>query len=598
MRRSAALALAVATAVGVVLGMPAFSSASYVASSTNTATVSSAADWTPPTVALADPGTPVKGTVTLTATASDAETGIASVTIEYLSASGTWVDVCTRTATPYTCSWITNSLADGSYSLRARATDNAGYSATSATVSTTVANNLLVVMADPGDVVRGTLPVSATIFNPGTTAWSVRFEYTPAGTTAWKTLCTATTSPYSCSWVTTGYTNQDYDLRAVAVSGGTTYTSAVVLDVLVDNLAPTVTMSDPGSPLRGTVALGATASDAHSGVARVVIQYALNGTSTWRDACTVDMAPYTCSYNTTQLADGVYSFRAVATDVAGNTMTSTPVSNRTVDNTVSSVSVNDPGAFLSGIVAVTASANSSAGVTSVRIQRAPAGTTGWVDLCTDTTAPYSCDWDTRTVADGLYDFRAILVDGSGRTTTSTTVVNRRVDNTPFRGVDVQTSNGGATPGKLEVGDAIHFTYSEQLTPSSVTTGWDGTPLAVTLRVRDGNLFGLGNKGDTLDILRNGNLVNLGSVNLKEDYIKSGKTATFNATMSLATTTVNGVTAHRVSVTATSVVLGGGLRTVSALTAMIWTPAAAVLDLSGNPVSTAPVTEVGALDREF
>ena len=68
---------------------------------------------------------------------------------------------------------------------------------------------------------------------------------------------------------------------------------------------------------------------------------------------------------------------AAATDAAGNVTTSAPVTNRVVDNTVSSVTVEDPGAFLTGTVTVQANATSTAGVTSVRIQQAPAGSSTW-----------------------------------------------------------------------------------------------------------------------------------------------------------------------------------------------------------------------------
>lgn len=594
--RLVTIALAVAA---LVVGMPLASSASFFASSTASATVRAAADWTPPTVSVTDPGTPVKGTVTVAASAADAETGVTSVTLQYRAPGGSsWVTLCTDTTAPYSCSWNTVGLADGNYSLRALAVDNAGYSTTSATRTTTVANNLLVVFDEVADIVRGTVPLSATLYNTGSVSYSVRFEYTPAGTANWKTICTDTAAPYACDWATTSFNNQDYDLRAVAVAGQVTHVSTVVPDVLVDNAAPTVTMVDPGTPLRGTVTLAANAADAHSGIAQVQIQYAVNGTTTWRDACLVDTEPFSCRFDTAQLLDGSYSFRAVATDLAGNTAASALVTNRVVDNTVASVSVNDPGAFLRGTVSVSAAASSSVGITSVRIQRAAAGSSTWTDLCADTTAPYACSWDTTTIPDGFYDLRAVMTDGAGAVTTSAVVANRRVDNTPFRGVDVQTLNGGATPGRLEVGDQVQLSFSQQVDPGTVTAGWDGSPTTVTLRLRDGNLLSLGNKGDTLDVLRNGVAVNLGTVNLREDYIKSGKTATFNATMSLATITVNGVPASRITLTASSGVATGGLRTVNNPTAMTWTPSAAVRDLLGAALSNSPVTELGALDREF
>jgi hypothetical protein len=598
-RLYALIALVVATGL-VVLGMPGSSGATFTARTTNAAsTVSAAPDWTPPTVSVRNPGSPVKDTVTVTADATDAETGIASVQLQYLApGASSWTTLCTATTSPYSCSWNTKAGADGGYQLRATATDRAGYSTTSDTVATTVANNVLVQLSDPGDLVRGTVPLTATVYNPGSVLYSVSFQYAVAGSGSWKSICTNLPAPYTCSWATAGLTQgESYDLRAGATAGSSSTYSAVVADVLVDNVVPAVTMTDPGSPLRGMVSLGVTTNDAESGVATVEVQYQRSGTSTWTTACTLTVDPWSCRYDTTKLPDGTYAFRAVATDAAGNGTTSGVVSGRVVDNTVSAVAMEDPGAFLSGTVALTATASSTAGVTSVRIDRAPSGTTSWTPVCTDTTAPYSCSWATTSVADGLYDFRAVLVDGKGVTTTSATVVGRRVDNNPLRGYDVQAVNGGAA-GKLDAGDSLRLTYTSQVRPESITAGWNGSATAVTLRLRDGNLLGLGAKGDTVDVLRSGAAVNLGSVNLKQDYAKSNRTIVFNATMVASTTTVNGVTATTVTITVGTLASGNGLRTVTTAGSAVWTPSAAATDLNGLACSTAPTTELGALDREF
>lgn len=598
-RRLLSLIAAALCVAAVGAGMPGFSSASFTARTVNSGSVSAAADWTPPTVSVQNPGSPVKGTVSLTALASDVETGVASVLVQYLPTNGsTWVTVCTATLAPYSCAWNTTSVTDGGYELRAVAVDKAGYSTTSATVSTTVANNLLVVLGDPGEIVRGTVGLPTTLYGAGTSTYTVRVEYAVSGTTTWKTICSNLSSPYTCSWATTGLANGEYDLRAVATSGTTTTTSVVVPNVLVDNTAPAVTMANPGSPLSGLVTFEATATDADSGVAQLILQAAVTGSTTWRDLCTLTAPPFSCRFDTTQLLDGSYTLRAVATDVAGNATTSATITQRLVDNTVSSVSINDPGAFLTGTVNLTASANSSAGVTSVRIQRAPNGTATWTDVCTDTASPYTCTWDTTTVTDGPYDVRAILVDGSGKTTTSAVLTARRVDNSPLRGLDVQTANGGATAGKLDNGDTVTFTYNGQVNPATVTPGWSGAATAVTLRVRDGNLLGLGNRGDTLDVLRAGSAVNLGSVNLREDYVKTSKTATFNATMTATTDTVGGVPVTVVTVRLGVSAGGNVVRTVSLAQTMSWSPSSFVTDLAGKACSSAPTSETGAPDREF
>jgi hypothetical protein len=588
--------LVTALAVALLLvGPPEFSTAAYTSRSTTTASVTAAADWTPPTVALRTPGTTVGATVTLTAEASDAGSGVRSVTFEHRQA-GAWVVLCADATRPYECAWDTAALADGPHDLRAEAVDNAGYSTTSATVPTVVANHVEVALTAPATDVRGTVPLTATL-QTAPAGWSVRIEYAVADSTSWLPVCTRATAPYACSWVTDGLSGQEYDLRAVAFWGTTTVVSDVVEDVTVDNTAPVVTMLDPGSPMRGTVTFAAKASDSGSGVDTVAIQYAAAGTSTYRELCTVVDEPWSCSHRTTQLVDGTYTFRAVATDVAGNATTSSAVGGRVVDNTVTSVSVIDPGAHLRGVVTVQVAVESTAGVASVRLQRAASGTTAWSDLCLVATAPYGCDWNTATVADGLYDLRAVVVDKAGRATTSALLTGRRVDNSPLRGADVQTTNGGKVAGRLDAGDKITYTFSQQVRPSTVATGWNGAATAVTLRLRDGLLVGGSSKGDEFDVLRGGSAVNLGSLALKENFVGPWATTLLTATMTLGTTTVNGATVSTVTLTAGAIIVGG-VRTVNRASTTVWSPSSVVTDLTGRSCSNAPVTESGPSDREL
>jgi len=603
-RRRLPLVGLVAVLVAVAVSATGFSSATFTARTMNSvSTVTAAADWTPPTVAVTPPtGGSVSGTATIAATASDAQSGVAQVVVQYQAAdAATWTTLCTDTTAPYSCAWDTRTgtTPDGPYDLRAVATDRAGYSTTSDVVRTYVANSFAIALSPVADAVSGTVTATMTVYNAGLPFGTPRLEYAPAGSGRWTTACTGVllvSNVATCQWSTASLADGSYDLRAAVVAGVTTYTSVVQTDVLVDNTRPTVTMVDPGTPLSGVRTFAATASDAGAGVDTVDLQYVAGTSGTWRSLCTVTAAPWSCRFDTTALPDGTYSVRAVATDGVGLQTTSAVVTGRVVDNTVSSVSMTDPGTYLTGTVTLAASANAPAGATSVRIQRAVAGSGTWTDVCTDTTAPYSCAFDTRTVADGSIDLRAVLLDARGTTTVSSIVAGRVVDNSPVRALDVQAANGGGTVGRLDSGDTVTLTYSEKVSPASLVAGWDGTERAVTARLRDGAVssVGLGSRDDTLDVPG----LNLGSVNLRADYLKNGKTVQWNGTVTASTVTVGTATRTVVTIRLGAVSSGTGLRTVTTAATMVWSPSASATDLTGQKCSTAPATETGTADRDF
>jgi hypothetical protein len=96
----------------------------------------------------------------------------------------------------------------------------------------------------------------------------------------------------------------------------------------VDHTAPGVSLADPGSPLTGTVTLVPSADDGSgSGIATLIVQRAPAGSGSWTTTGT--------SWNTQNVADGVYDLRGRATDNAGNTANSS-LRTVTVDNGVPS----------------------------------------------------------------------------------------------------------------------------------------------------------------------------------------------------------------------------------------------------------------------
>jgi len=126
--------------------------------------------------------------------------------------------------------------------VRALATDVAGNTATSAVVVNRRVDNTgpTVSVNDPGANVHGTITVSTTAADAGSGVASVTIQRAPTGTTTWTTICTAATSPYSCSLDTTTLASGGYDFRAIATdAAGNATTSAVLANRVVDNTRPT-----------------------------------------------------------------------------------------------------------------------------------------------------------------------------------------------------------------------------------------------------------------------------------------------------------------------------------------------------------------------
>ena len=294
--------------------------------------------------------------------------------------------------------------------------------------------NLSATMTDPGANLHQTISLQATASDgeDGSSITSVTIQRSPAGAGTWTDVCTDSGSPYSCSFDTTAVSDGLYDLRAIAQNdAGGSATSTAVTNRRVDNTAPTAGITDPGTPLRATVSVDATGTDGGSGVANVKVQRTPAGAGTWTDVCTDSSSPYSCSWDTTAVSDGLYDLRALTTDNAGNTQASSLVTNRRVDNTAPTATMTNPGSPITGTKSFdgTSTDTGGSGVVSLKFQSSPVGAGTWSDLCSDTTSPYSCSYDTSALSDGQYDFRSLATDNAGNTANSTVYSGAVVDNT-------------------------------------------------------------------------------------------------------------------------------------------------------------------------
>jgi chitodextrinase/sulfur relay (sulfurtransferase) DsrF/TusC family protein len=277
------------------------------------------ADTTAPTVSITSPAgsSTVSGTVTVAASASDS-VGVVRVEF-YLDG----VLKATDTTAPYSWSFDTTQVANGSHSLQARAYDAANNTGTSSTVAVTVSNadttapTVSITSPAGSSTVSGTVTVAASASD---SVGVVRVEFYLDGALK----ATDTTAPYSWSFDTTQIANGSHSLQARAYDAanntGTSSTVAVTVSN-ADTTAPTVSITSPAgsSTVSGTVTVAASAFDS-VGVVRV--EFYLDGALKATDTT----APYSWSFDTSQVSNGSHSIQARAYDAANNTGTSSTIS--------------------------------------------------------------------------------------------------------------------------------------------------------------------------------------------------------------------------------------------------------------------------------
>lgn len=197
------------------------------------------------------------------------------------------------------------------------------------------------------------------------------------------------------------------------------------------------------------------------------------------------------------------------------------------------------------------------------------------------------------VATGNHAFSVASSDAAAnaRTQSGLSVV---VDGTAASSVDVQARNGAKTAGLIEQGDELTFTYSEQIDPHSVVSGWDGSSMHVVVRVTQGGLLGFLNDSVTIWDAGNTTQLPLGHVDLgRLDYVSSSMTYGEVATPSRMVQSGSTIT-----ITLGRLV-GGTPNTAGGSGSMSWTPSCSVYDAAGNSCSLAVTAgESGAADVDF
>ncbi|MDQ2969246.1 MAG: Ig-like domain-containing protein, partial [Actinomycetota bacterium] len=447
-----------------------------------------------PTPTLADPGQYLKGTISLSAS-SDPDT--TRVDFERRPAGGgSWVTIASDTTAPWGTSLDTTSLADGLYDFRVTATDQTGQTGTSpirsnVRVDNTAPTGSLTAPANGATVGGTSVALSGSYSDGGSGVASVRYELRPTGGGSWTTIATASSAPFSASWDATTVSSGSYDVRPLITDrAGNTFTGAM-RTITVDVSAPTVVLTNPGSTISGSVTLNATVSG--SGATQVAFAATPAGGASWSSLGTDTSSPWSTTFDSSQLQDGVYDLRATVSDDLGNTSADVVAAIR-IDNTAPRIVSSTPGEgttvpSANAIGLVTSEAATPVGVTldgNATVTPVVNGT--------------NIDYGTGPLGPGAHTLAGELQDSSGKKApfrvhftvwTASNSVAPPVDKNTTTGAatTVESADGlssatmPAANWSSSTGDWIVLRITPMAAPSGLTNGFAAGPITVDVTAR-------------------------------------------------------------------------------------------------------------------
>lgn len=357
----------------------------------------------------------------------------------------------------YQIPWDTNGVTQGYHVLSAIATDWSG-------ATTTLMSSAVTVDVGPAyPSITLTSPTSWTFVHG-----SLPIQFTTTSAVGPSTVATQVDgAPVTSPWDTTSAADGNHVASATIVDGrGKTATASAT--VVVDNTPPSTYIL--GSPAQSgpLLSVQAHASDAF-GVATV--QFAIDGALVGTPITGPDTSGgymYSATLDVSALTIGTHTLTSIAVDRAGNRTVATPVPFSTAPKPpVVSLTRPPDGGFVSKTVTVTV--NLVGGVAPVSAQLLIDGVAVGVPV---TAAPYTFDWDTTKVADGVHSIVARATDHAGATASSPTF-HETVDNTPPTAVMYQppanSRISGPTTLQVHASDA-HGVKSVQFTADGAPVG--------------------------------------------------------------------------------------------------------------------------------
>jgi hypothetical protein len=238
----------------------------------------------------------------------------------------------------------------------------------------------------------------------------------------------------------------------------------------IDNIPPTVSLTAPsgGATVSGSsVIVSANASD---NIAVANVQFLLDGATLGGPVST---APYQITWNSTTALNGQHTLTAKATDTAGNSTISAPVTVTVsnLDTTPPTVSFISPGngATVAGTTNLSVTASDNQAVASVQFQID--GTNFGSPIMS---SPYTASWDSTSVSNGPHTITAIATDASNNqaSATITVTVNQTTDTVPPTVSLTAPANNSMLAGTL----TFSANASDNVAVANILFSVDGTPV--------------------------------------------------------------------------------------------------------------------------
>ena len=475
------------------------SSASTASSSVVPATVPGA-----PTSVAATSSASGAATVTFTAPTSNGGSAITGYTVTSSPAGAT----CTGSGTTYTCTGLTNGT---SYTFAVVAINGVGNSAAGTTSSglTTqgAASAPTTISAATGDG-EATVTFSGAVANGSTiTGYTVK-AYDSTGNEVSGATCTVTTAAANGSCIVTGLTNgSSYTFKAItnSTANGAPVTSAlsIATTAITPAKAPDAPTGVQVTAGTGKISVSWTepASNGSAILSYTVQAYGADGIAIVGATCTATAPSTTCDVSTNLTAGSNYTFKVIATSLAGSSAASSASSSAAI-NAAPSAPRNVAGTPGNATVAVVWDAPTDIRGAALTGYTATAYTSGnnVAGTCTSTVIAEACTV-TGLTNGTAYTFKVVATNGIGtsvESTASSAVTPSTVPNAPT-GVTVAaddgtvaisftapSNNGGSTITGYTVTASNGATISGTSSPLTIAGLTNGTAYTFTVKAENAN----------------------------------------------------------------------------------------------------------------